>query len=228
MKRALLTLLSLLLMIGAAIAQNARAQTVGADTKPFVPLHTYFVSPAGDDARDGKTPATAWKTIGPHAVACGDVILAQPGTYTNGFSYSGPVSGCRSTSGGIDGAGGIWVATLLCAGSSVGDCLVSSKTAGCARNAPACGLGNINITTSNWAIEGFASTTNGASPRSLLRTPVFRDQQSFITSHLSMTWPTTPGRGTASMTVDITPGLPAMASIIGLLLVPSPRMHLRM
>jgi len=61
----------------------------------------------------------------------------------------------------------------------------------------------------------------------MLRTG-FRDQQSFITSHLSMTWPTTPGRGTALITVDITPGLPAMASIIGLLLVPSPRMHLRM
>jgi hypothetical protein len=166
MKRALPTLLSLLLTIGPAIAPNARAQ--GSDARPFVPLHTYFISPTGDDARDGKTPATAWKTIGPHAVACGDVILAQPGTYTNGFSYSGPVSSCPSTSGGIDGAGGIWVATLLCAGSSVGDCLVSSKTAGCAPNAPACGLGNINITTSNWAIEGFASTTNGASPRSFV------------------------------------------------------------
>jgi hypothetical protein len=60
---------------------------------------------------------------------------------------------------------------------------VSSKTAGCAPNALACGLGNINITTSNWAIEGFASTTNGASPRSFVADACF--SRSAILHHIA-------------------------------------------
>ena len=72
---------------------------------PFVALHTYYMSPTGSDSNNGLTAATAWATPN-HAVNCGDVIIAAPGTYNGNFSSWGKVSSCPSTSGGIDGTGG--------------------------------------------------------------------------------------------------------------------------
>jgi hypothetical protein len=115
-------------------AMRARNQpwprlTTGAAAPPlepeFVPLHKYYISPTGNDSNDGLTPATAWRTAF-HPVVCGDVVIVQPGTYNAGqFSrLFGVVSNCPSTTGGIDGAGGIYFAVLLCGGSDLMSCKI--------------------------------------------------------------------------------------------------------
>lgn len=113
----------------------------------------FFISTTGSDAANGLTPATAWASPN-HAVNCGDVILVQPGTYTSGWGLTswGTVSSCPSSSGGIDGAGGIYFAILLCAGADVMSCQI---------NTPA--LDPIRPTKGNWAIEGFWAS-NGPGP----------------------------------------------------------------
>jgi hypothetical protein len=134
----------------------------GGNDNTFTPLHTYFMSTTGNDANNGLTPATAWATPN-HAVVCGDVILAAPGFYTNNVAISNGYaffknqptpSNCPSTTGGIDGNGGIYFAIILCtgdlSGSSSTSCLVD-------------GVGNVagffsaefDSGQSNWAMEGF-------------------------------------------------------------------------
>ena len=116
---------------------------------PFQALHTYYISPTGNDNSAGTSPQTAWATPN-HAVACGDVILAAPGAYDNthfGPNQWGTVASCPSTSGGIDGAGGIYFAVLLCAGSDDASCMVNGGTQEAMR-----------VDASNWAVEGFAAT----------------------------------------------------------------------
>jgi hypothetical protein len=116
------------------------------------PLHLFFISPTGSDALDGTTPAKAWLTPN-HPIVCGDIILAQgSGSYdfNNFVDTFGTNSNCPSTTGGIDGAGGIYFSALLCAGSSVGSCQIIQ---------PVCNNVNSNqgmrIQTDNWAIEGW-------------------------------------------------------------------------
>ena len=92
----------------------------------FTALHTYFMSPSGSDSNNGLTAATAWATPN-HAVNCGDVIIAAAGSYPDLQSW-GTVGNCPSTSGGIDGNGGVYFATLLCGGSYVGACDITTKT----------------------------------------------------------------------------------------------------
>ena len=90
-------------------------------TRTFVPLHLYFMSPTGSDAANGLTPATAWATPN-HPTVCGDVVLVSPGNYATGqwgANYQEPTA-CPSTTGGIDGTGGIYFTTFLCAGSDLG------------------------------------------------------------------------------------------------------------
>jgi hypothetical protein len=86
----------------------------------FMPIHTYYVSSTGSD-RNSRTPHTAWAT--PHrGVDCGDVIIAAAGNYTRnvfGTNSWGQVSNCPSTRGGNDGRGGVYFATLLCAGPNI-------------------------------------------------------------------------------------------------------------
>lgn len=86
-------------------------------------------------------------------MVCGDVIIAAAGSYTNQFNQSwGAVSGCPSTTGGIDGHGGIYFATVLCAGPDLEACQVNS------------GMNNYGFDIeqrSNWAVEGFKTTTDG-------------------------------------------------------------------
>jgi hypothetical protein len=82
------------------------------------------------------------------------VIIAAAGNYTNQFNQSwGYVSNCPSTSGGIDGNGGVYFATLLCAGPDLEACQVNSGVNG---------FGFDIEQESNWAVEGFKTTTDGA------------------------------------------------------------------
>ena len=85
---------------------------------PFQALTTYYISPTGNDSNSGTSPATAWATP-KHAVNCGDVLIAAPGAYNSdqfGANNWGTVSACPSTTGGIDGKGGVYFAVLLCGG----------------------------------------------------------------------------------------------------------------
>jgi len=91
----------------------------------------------------------AWATPN-HPVACGDVILAEPGTYSGGqFGANnwGQVSACPSTTGGVDGKGGIYFATVLCAGPDLESCKIDGGSAEAVR-----------VDQSNWAVEGFRGT----------------------------------------------------------------------
>ena len=133
----------------------------GGSDVTFTPLTLYYVDPiSGSDGAAG-TFAAPWKTPN-HSVHCGDVLLVKPGTYTslafgvagvgtNGVSGPwGAVSNCPSTTGGIDGQGGIYFAIALCAGSDLESCLISDS-----------GDNNVLMTSSNWAMEGFKSTATG-------------------------------------------------------------------
>jgi hypothetical protein len=123
---------------------------------PFVALHTYYMSRTGSDSNNGHTAAMAWATPN-HAVNCGDVIIAEPGAYgSSGLGSFGKVSNCPSTSGGIDGAGGIWFAVLLC-GSTLGSC-TDDKT-GTTEWA-------VDVASDNWAVEGWvvSTTVNNNAP----------------------------------------------------------------
>ena len=115
----------------------------------FVALHTYYMSPTGSDSNNGLTAATAWATPN-HSVMCGDVIIAAAGSYTTGFHSWGTVSNCPSTSGGIDGTGQIYFAVVLCGGADLEACHMSSSSGDA-----------MGVNKSNWAIEGWKSTSSG-------------------------------------------------------------------
>jgi hypothetical protein len=116
----------------------------------FTALHTYYIapttaSPAGNDSNSG-TSASPWATPHHTGLVCGDVILAATGNYGtfDGLSYWGTPTGCPSTSGGIDGTGGIYFVTILCTG-TLGSCTTNQMT----------GVA-FNITANNWAVEGWS------------------------------------------------------------------------
>ena len=123
---------------------------VASGSVPFVALHTYYISPTGSDSNNGLTAATAWKTPN-HSVVCGDVIVAASGSYSAMGSW-GTVSNCPSTSGGIDGTGGIYFSVLLCGGADLG-------SSGC--NISTTSSTAIDIAKNNWAVEGWTVTTSG-------------------------------------------------------------------
>jgi hypothetical protein len=139
--------------------------TVGGDFA-FTPLHLYFMAPNGNDACDGTTTTIgssghcAWASPN-HAVVCGDVILANAGNYTNDMSTWGAVSTCPSTTGGIDGTGGIYAAALVCAASDITGCTVNCN-GGAPCNSPNSIAAAINMPTNNWAIEGWSVTAGSA------------------------------------------------------------------
>jgi hypothetical protein len=115
----------------------------------FTPLHLYYISPTGRDSNNGLTPATAWATPH-HNVVCGDVIIVAAGSYGNfGLGTWGTVSNCPSSSGGIDGTGGIYFAVLLCAGPNMMSCQFNGTNWEAFR-----------VDQSNWAVEGFWATQN--------------------------------------------------------------------
>jgi hypothetical protein len=131
------------------VAASAGSPPPVSGSVPFVALHTYYMSPTGSDSNNGLAAATAWASPN-HPLNCGDVIIAASGAYgPTALNYFGKVSNCPSTTGGIDGTGGIWMGVLLC-GSTLGSCTVD-KTGpyGWA----------VDVTTSNWAVEGWVAST---------------------------------------------------------------------
>ena len=136
-----------LLLLGSCLADAA------SESLTFTPLHIYYISPTGNDSNPGTSPSKAWASPR-HHVVCGDVIIAAAGNYAFQYSVFGPtawgaVSNCPSTSGGIDGKGGIYFAVLLCAGPYVTSCAVNGETQEAFR-----------VDQSNWAVEGFTTTQN--------------------------------------------------------------------
>lgn len=127
-------------------------------SRPFTPLHTYFVATTGSNANNCLTVATACLNVqaaGLSGIVCGDVVLVNSGTATGGFGDGGtdfPTVGgpCPSISGGIDGSGGIYFAILLCAGPDVMSCRMDTSSSGGSA---------IWVNASNWAIEGFWART---------------------------------------------------------------------
>jgi hypothetical protein len=107
---------------------------------PFAALHTYYMSPTGSDSNNGTSAASAWATPN-HAVNCGDVIIAATGAYTTKNISTSP-SNCPSTAGGIDGTGGVYFASVVCATSF-----------GCS--------GAWGVSANNWAVEGWVCNGNG-------------------------------------------------------------------
>jgi len=113
----------------------------------------HYADPAGSDSNDGLAPVVGgghgpWAIATNHNLNCGDVIIAAAGSYPQ-QGPSGTVSNCPSNSGGIDGTGGIWFATVLCGSASVGDCYMTTKL-------PITAITDaVFINSSNWAMEGF-------------------------------------------------------------------------
>jgi hypothetical protein len=122
--------------------------------RPFSALHIYYIAPTGNDHNNGTSLATAWATP-KHNILCGDVIIVGAGNYTKnqfGITNWGIPSSCPSTSGGIDGTGGIYFAVVLCGGSDLMSCKV----------APTGTAEAFRIDQSNWAVEGFWATSSPA------------------------------------------------------------------
>jgi hypothetical protein len=119
-----------------------------ASSRPFTPLHTYYMAPNGHDSNNGTSPSTPWATPR-HNVVCGDVIIAAAGSYSGGWQGGkwGTVSNCPSTTGGIDGAGGIYFAVLLCGGSDVMSCRQNGGN-----------FEAFRIDQGHWAVEGWWGT----------------------------------------------------------------------
>ena len=135
----------------AAIAPAASGLGQTSASAAFTPLHTYYISPTGDDRNPGTSSDAAWATPR-HAVQCGDVIIAAAGSYPDhnfGTNNWGAVSNCPSTRGGIDGNGGVYFAALLCAGPDITSCSVDGGA-----------YEPFRVDASNWAVEGFAATQN--------------------------------------------------------------------
>jgi len=116
----------------------------GSGDLPFTSLHTYFLSPTGNDGNSGTSAGSPWLTPN-HNIVCGDVIVAAAGTYSTEWTSWGTISNCPSTSGGIDGTGGVHVAVLLCGGSDLQACQHT---------------GGMRVAASRWAVEGFRVTHN--------------------------------------------------------------------
>ena len=112
--------------------------------------HRTTASPAGNDSNSGLDAAHPWATPN-HAVVCGDVIIAAAGSYSGFSNNVGAVSNCPSSTGGIDGTGGIYFAVVLCGSASVGDCFIAHAGA----STPGFEVDG-NNSVGNWAIEGFA------------------------------------------------------------------------
>jgi hypothetical protein len=126
---------------------------------------------AGSDSNNGTSQTTPWATVN-HALNCGDVIVAAKGTYNGDFATWGAVSNCPSTTGGIDGTGGISFAILLCGGTDLGTngCNINCSTAVC--NGGHVGSGGrgatsacMNIGTNYWAVISWTCNGNGNQSR---------------------------------------------------------------
>lgn len=150
--------------------------TIGG-TVPFTPLHQYYLAATGcSDGNTGTSPGSPWCTPN-HAVVCGDVIIAAAGTYSTGqFNGNwGNVTNCPSTTGGIDGAGGIYFAVLLCGGTDLVACTVTGSS-------PVLGF---NSGQHNWAVEGFLVPNVPASRAFEIRTVNGACNATFTSHHIA-------------------------------------------
>jgi len=134
------------MIVGGIITVNLQTAV---QNPTFTPLHLYFMSTAGSDANDGLAPTSGgghgpWASPN-HALVCGDVIVAATGDYSAvNMGLWGTVSSCPSASGGIDGAGGIYFATLLCGGADLEACTTSGVL--------------WNMPKNNWSVQGWKVT----------------------------------------------------------------------
>lgn len=105
-----------------------------------------------DDPGSGGLPRPcAWATPN-HAVSCGDAIVMQPTSWSLGTQSFGATSNCPSTTGGIDGSGGINFAVLMCGGTDL---------EGCAITLTSDFLDQGSDSQNNWAIEGMKINAGG-------------------------------------------------------------------
>jgi chitodextrinase len=133
----------------------------GGSEPEFVPLHKNNMAASGcSDSNNGTSPSTPWCTPN-HSVVCGDVIVAAPGNYNGDMSHFGTVSNCPSTSGGIDGSGGIYAAVLLCGGSDLTSCVINCATAQCNGSTGLDLRAGFDIDKNYWSLQGWLINGNG-------------------------------------------------------------------
>ena len=131
-------------------------------SQPFTALHTYYMASNGNDSCNGTSPTIgssgncAWASFN-HAIACGDVVIAASGSY-NGHTMGQNThssTGCPSTSGGIDGTGGVYFGVWLC-GSTLGSCTISDANG----DEASVLLGGVNnLAFEGWQVTGAAGTS---------------------------------------------------------------------
>lgn len=136
---------------GASPTATISAQVV------FTALHTYFISPTGNDSTGTGTSGNPWLTPNHTGFVCGDVVINLSGTISgSGYQNFGTVSApsCPSTTGGIDGAGGISYVMLVCGNSSGTADLTSCPV-------PFTGGGwAMDVKTNHWLLSGFQVSGN--------------------------------------------------------------------
>jgi hypothetical protein len=146
-------------MIGGVITTIFSLSTTTIFTLPNGEV-LHYMNPAGNDACNGTSPSLglsgncAWLTPnGNAALKCGDEIIAAPGAYsTSGYSVTRQPTSCPSTTGGIDGSGGIWEVVVNC-----------QVAFACTMNyGGASGTAGIDIQASNWSHQGWQITTSGS------------------------------------------------------------------
>jgi hypothetical protein len=79
-----------------AVSASAGLQSTAPDNAPVQASgRVYYVSPNGGDSNDGRSFATAWRTVNyavdarsASPVAAGDTVILLPGTYTEEISFS--------------------------------------------------------------------------------------------------------------------------------------------
>ena len=122
--------------------------------RPFVALHTYYMSPTGSDSNNGLTAATAWATPN-HAVNCGDVIIAAAGSIRT-FKVSGNRSAiARPLRAASMGRAASTSPRCSAAAPTSGHCYITTKT-NTTGNTDA-----FQIAKQNWAVEGWYVNTSG-------------------------------------------------------------------
>jgi hypothetical protein len=115
----------------------------------FTALHTYYIAPTGNDSTGNGTSGNPWLTPN-HTAVCGDAFLAATGTYP-ALTVSTQPTACPSTSGGIDGTGGVYGAIVLCQGNAQTCVWSGSGSSGAV----------VDFTASNWIwVNVTATSTN--------------------------------------------------------------------
>jgi len=145
----------------------------GSSSRPFAlpngdSIH-YMAAPGScNDTYDGLAQTHTTGSTGPwcsanHVVHCGDVIVALAGTYTKGvYTFAQPTN-CPSTTGGIDGAGGIHFAIVLCGGADLEACPVNcSATCTGGGNPSSIFMNADNGAACCWSFQGFKIQGGGA------------------------------------------------------------------